>query len=345
MYDTTVAQINENPKKISHISWGAILAGTLTTLSLIFLLNILGIGIGLTTIDPLTEADPLNGIGVGTAIWWILSNVAALFTGGLVAARMSGYTSNLDGALHGFLTWALYFIIGIFMITSAVGGALNGIGNMVSGLIGGDGSEKMIVQIDDARRSGEERVQATSDNIKEQMLSLMNTAEKYNVLPEDASEEASEFLKDSRKELKQLNLENDIETFFNDLSFDLDNEGNLDISVDGSESYFDGKKIKNYLTENTELSESEIDGVIKKWEDRLQNAIDKIEGYYAKTKQKVVEYSDKAADAAGTFGIVAFLILLLGGGAAFFGGVIGSPDYAVLVDEDRAQRKKKITSK
>ncbi|WP_373516267.1 hypothetical protein [Pricia sp.] len=101
--NNSTTTIEDIPRKISRISWGAILAGTLSTLSLMFLLNILGLGIGLTTIDPLTEPDPFEGLGTGTAIWWVLTNVAALFSGGLVAARMSGYPSIIDGALHGFL--------------------------------------------------------------------------------------------------------------------------------------------------------------------------------------------------------------------------------------------------
>jgi ribosomal protein S18 len=172
------------------------------------------------------------------------------------------------------------------------------------------------------------------------MFDLINTGEEYNLLPEDASQETSEFLQESKKELKQLNLENDIESYVKDLSFDLDENGDLNITGEGTEEFFDAEKIKQSLTENTELSDAEINGIIEKWQTRLQNAVDKAEEYYAEAKDKVQKYSDKAADYAGTAGIVAFLILLLGGGAAFFGGVIGSPDYAVLVDEDREARGK-----
>ncbi|MDT7829769.1 hypothetical protein RQM65_13930 [Pricia sp. S334] len=339
MEETTIAQINESPKRISRISWGGVLAGTLTTLALMFLLNILGLGIGLTSIDPLTDPNPFSGIGTGTAIWWILSNAAALFTGGLVAARMSGYTSNIDGALHGFLAWALYLVVGVWMVTATVGGALNGIGNMVSGLVGGDSSKDVTVQVEDALKAGKEQAQGTSETIKQQMFDLINTGEKYNVLPADASEETSEFLQETKRDLKRMNLENDIESYVNDLSFDLDKEGNLSINSDNDE-FFDVEKIKQSLAENTELSEAEIDGVIEKWETRMQNMVDTIEETYAEAKVKVEQYSEKATDAAGTFSIVAFLILLLGAGAALFGGVVGSPDYAVLVDEDRKRRGK-----
>lgn len=345
MNDTNSIQIDRATKKISRISWGAVLAGTLTTIALMMLLNLLGLGIGLTTIDPLTENDPFAGLGVGTAIWWILSNTAALFTGGLVAGRMSGYTSNIDGALHGFLAWALYFLIGIFMLTSAVGGALNGIGNMVSGLTGGNGSKDITVQIEKAFTDGNEQVNNTSTDLKEEMFNLINKGEKYNLLPQDASEEVNQFIEGSKKELKQMNLKNDIEDFVGNLSFNLDDNGNLKIESDGSTELIDKKKLKNSLVENTELSEAEIDGVIEKWENKLQRTIDTVERTYADAKQELTEFSDKAADAAGTAGIIAFFILLLGGGAALFGGITGSPDYALLVEEDRVRRGKIVIKK
>ena len=340
MNETISTEINRTPGRISRISWGAILAGTLTTVALLFLLNLLGLGIGLTTIDPLTESEPFRGLGTGTAIWWILSNVAALFTGGLVAARMSGLPSSLDGALHGFLVWALSLILGVIMLTSAIGGILNGLGNLVSGVVGGDGSGDITAQVEEAMQSGKEQTTNASESIKQQIFDLINTGEEYNILPSDTSEETSELLNDSQKQLKQMNLKNDIESFISDVSFDLDENGNLKITSNGSDEILDAKKIKQTLTENTELSEAEIDGVIKKWQTKLQNTVDKVEQYYAEAKQKVTEYSDKAADAAGKAGIIAFFILLLGGGAAFFGGITGAPDYTVLVDEDRKIRGK-----
>lgn len=340
MNESTVTKVNAVPGKISRISWAAVLAGTLTAFSLMFLLNILGLGIGLTSIDPLTDADPFKGLGIGTAIWWILSNVASLFTGGLVAARMSGYTSNIDGALHGFLTWALYFVLGLIMLTSAVGGILNGLGNMVSGVVGGDGSEDITVQVEEALSSGKEETQGIAKGIQDQMFQLINAGEEYNILPSDASEETSKAIQDSKSTLKQMNLKEDIQSFVSDLSFELDQNGDLNIQGNGTDELINSKELKQSLTENTDLSEAEIDGVIKKWETKLQTAVDKAEKFYADAKLKVQEYSEKATDAAGTAAIVAFLILLLSGGAAFFGGITGSPDYNLLVTDDRTSRGK-----
>lgn len=321
---------NEGGGRLSRISWGAIIAGGITALSVAFLLNILGLGIGLSTVDPLTEANPLDGLGTGTAIWWGISNFAALFIGGMVAARMSGLPSNVDGALHGFLAWALYSLVTVYLVSSSIGGVVNGIAGAASGLFGGDNSKQVTVQLDDARQQAQDKTQMSYEGIKNQVFKAINTGERYNVLPDGTAADAQDLLQESKKDFKQLDLEDNLESFFNDVSFDIDDNGDLDVSVDGDGDFFDKEKLKNYLTENTELDDQEINGMINKWEKNVQEAVTKAENLYAKAKQKAVVAADKTAEAISTFSFIAFIVFLLGAAAGVFGGATGSPEYTKL---------------
>jgi hypothetical protein len=327
--------------KVSRISWGAILAGTLTALVVVSMLNLLGLGIGFSTIDPMTESDPLNGLGTGTLIWLGLSNLVALFVGGMVAGRMSGYPSKSDGGLHGFLSWALFALVSFFLITSAVGTMVNGLSSAVSGVFGGSQNDRVKVILDEAQQKGEDDTTLSYENIKKEAFQLINKAERYNILPEDASENTRQTVNETEKEAKQafndLNLDQNIDNFFNDLSFDLDENGDLKITVDGGVDFLNKEDLKNYLAENTGLSEAEINGMIKKWDKNIEMAVDKAEMYYAKAKQKAIKYSDIAADALATASIVAFIIFFLGALAAFFGGATGSPLQTV--SEERREDK------
>ena len=327
--------------KVSRVSWGAILAGTLTALAVVSMLNLLGLGIGFSTIDPMTENDPLNGLGTGTLIWLGLSNLAALFVGGMVAGRMSGYPSKSDGGLHGFLSWALFALVSFFLITSAVGTMVNGLSSAVSGLFDGSQNKTVKVILDKAQEKGEDNTTLSYESIKKEAFQLINKAEKYNILPDDASENTRQTVNETEKDANQafndLNLDENIDEFFHDLSFDLDDNGDLQISVDGGVDFFDKEELKNYLTENTELNEDEINGMIKKWDKNIEIAVDKAEMYYAKAKQKAIKYSDIAADALATASIVAFIIFFLGALAAFFGGATGSPLQTV--SEERREDK------
>lgn len=320
-------KFNEGGGKLSRISWAAIFAGAITALAVAFLLNILGLGIGLSTIDPLSEANPLDGLGTGTAIWWGVSNFAALFIGGMVAARMSGLPSNVDGALHGFLAWALYSLVTVYFVTSSIGGIVNGIAGAASGLFGGDKSKQVTVQLNDAKQQAQDETQTSYEGIKKQVFKAINAGERFNVLPEDAAAETRDFLQESKKDFQQLDLQDNLESFFNDVSFDIDDNGDLDVNVEGDKDFFDKVALKDYLTDNTELDDQEINGMINKWEKNVQEVVTKAENLYAKAKKKALVAADKTAEAVSTFSFIAFIVFLLGAGAGVFGGATGSPEY------------------
>lgn len=326
-------------KRISRISWGAVLAGTLTALVVIFLLNLLGFGIGLTTIDPMTETNSLDGLGTGTIIWWALANLAALFVGGMVAGRMSGLPSNSDGGLHGFLAWGLYTVLSIYLVTSTIGGIFNGLASTANSIFSDSTATNIAEELSKSRDKGEKDASFSINQIKKEAFQLINAAEKNNILPNDASEEVRSALNQTQSEgqqlLNDLNLDENIDEFFNELSFDLDTNGNLKISAGDADEILDREKIKEYLANNTELSEAEINGVIEKWDRKINSTIETAENYYAKVKQKAVIVADETADAVGTFSIIAFFLFLLGAGGAFAGGAIGSP--ILTVDEEHRE--------
>lgn len=305
------------------------------------MLNLLGIGIGLTTINPLTESDPFSGLGTGALIWIGLSNIVALFAGGLVAGRMSGLPSNSDGGLHGFLSWALFAMLSLFLITSSIGVMANGMSSAISALFNNSESNKVEVMMDDAQNKGQDVVNFSYEKIKHEAYNLINKAEKYDVLPEDATPAAREAINDAEGDVKKaynkLNLGVNIDEFFNELSFNLDENGNLDISVEGNQDFLNKEDMKDYLVNNTKLSEAEIEGLVNKWDENIEIAVNKAEKYYAKTKEKAIKYSDKAADVIGGLSITAFIIFLLGALAAFFGGTAGSPTSTV--SEERRDKK------
>ncbi|MFO8147635.1 MAG: hypothetical protein R6U03_09625 [Gillisia sp.] len=328
-------------EKIRRNSWGAIFAGALTALAVAFLLNLLGLGIGLSSINPLTESDPLSGLGIGTIIWLGLSNLAALFLGGMVAGRMSGFSSKADGGIHGFLAWALYAVVTFYFLTSTIGFIMSGLGNAVSGIFGSDSSQQITVQVDKAEQQSQEKATLALDEVKREVLQIISTAERYDVLPEGATEETRETISQTGSQVKGLVKSMDLEEFFNDLEFDINENGELEINLEGDGEYLKKDELKEYLTQNSDLTETEIDRMIQNWEERIENAVNDAEALYADAKQKALELSDKISDAVGTFSIIAFGVLLLGALAGYFGGSLGSPEYTVTEGHRIKQREER----
>jgi hypothetical protein len=111
---------------VSGASWSAIFAGVTAAIAVQLLLNLLGIGVGAATINPLEGQHPGQGLAVGAAIWFVISSIISLFVGGWVAGRLAGIPNKKDGALHGFVTWALASLALFYLLSTAVGGLLGG---------------------------------------------------------------------------------------------------------------------------------------------------------------------------------------------------------------------------
>ncbi|RJP24249.1 MAG: hypothetical protein C4520_04405 [Candidatus Abyssobacteria bacterium SURF_5] len=124
---------------LSRISWGAIFAGAVVAVVVQLTLITLGLAIGFATIDPASEQNPFGGLGIGSAIWWIVSSIIALFAGGWVAGRLAGLQRIFDAALHGIITWGLVILLSAYFITSAVGAIIGGGFGMIGSVLSGSG--------------------------------------------------------------------------------------------------------------------------------------------------------------------------------------------------------------
>lgn len=111
---------------LRKVSWGAIFSGVALFLVIQFTLSVLGAAVGLTTLNPAQEAEPAAGLGMGAAIWWIVSMILALFVAGWAASKLSVAWSKMSGALHGLVTWAVSVVLLLWLLTSAVGSVLGG---------------------------------------------------------------------------------------------------------------------------------------------------------------------------------------------------------------------------
>jgi hypothetical protein len=125
---------------LNRVSWGAIFAGVVVGLVVQVLLTMLGVGLGIATLDPGTSDNPAaSTFSIVTGVWYVLSGILSAFVGGYVAARMSGKTVPTTGALHGLTTWAFTTLLVLYLLSSAVGSIIGGAFNGVAGAMGGVG--------------------------------------------------------------------------------------------------------------------------------------------------------------------------------------------------------------
>jgi hypothetical protein len=106
------------------LGWPAVLAGTVAAIGINLLLSALGVGAGLATFTPLTDADPVAHFNAGAGLVWTLCATVALGFGGLIAGRFSRCLHA--GFVHGILVWSLTLIITLLFLSLGTGLILGG---------------------------------------------------------------------------------------------------------------------------------------------------------------------------------------------------------------------------
>lgn len=275
-------------KPEKSISWRAVFAGTLTVLSVLLILNLIGLWIGLGVINP-TETNPMSGVGIGSIIWWVLSNLIALFAGGFVAARAGISFTNISGVLQGILTWALYTIVSAWLLTTVVGNIISGVGSAVGGVLS-----------------------TTGDTMGDRVGSIIESqVEDLDVSLEEAKQEFYELLDDADRE--ELEEEFSIEEIFR-------NPKNL---LDNTFEAVDRDALVNILVERTDMSQSEAQQAVDELLAEYDNLREEAEEFVEDAEETAREQGEEAADAISSASIYMAIALILGVIAAAFGGLTG----------------------
>ncbi len=126
---------------LNQVSWGAIIAGVAGALVVQILVNLVGLGVGLATLNPEGGDNPAaSSLSLGAGLWWVGSGIVASLVGGFLAGRLSGKPSAGTAGYHGLVSWAVTTLVVLYLLTSTVGGILGGAFGGVTSALGGAGS-------------------------------------------------------------------------------------------------------------------------------------------------------------------------------------------------------------
>lgn len=119
-----------------RLSWGAVFAGLAIALTLQLVFTLAGAAIGLGAWNPSGGV----GLGIGAAIWAIVSILISLYVGGATAGWAAGALTRPVGMLHGALVWALTTLVTTWLVASGIStiaGAAFGVAGKVAGATAG----------------------------------------------------------------------------------------------------------------------------------------------------------------------------------------------------------------
>ena len=118
---------------INRVAWGPVLAGVAMAVVVQFILNLVGIGIGVASLVPDTTSNwAVANLSLGTALWWTASGIIASYCGGYAAGRLSGDPTESSAGWHGLVSWAVSVIILSGLVVGGAGVFTGGMLNTTS---------------------------------------------------------------------------------------------------------------------------------------------------------------------------------------------------------------------
>lgn len=299
--------VSDMPLWYNRVSWGAILAGTAVALAVQVLLMLLGTAIGMTTINPASEANPMDGLATGGLIWWTISSIIAMFIGGWVSGRLSNGNPK-DGLMHGVMVWALSTLL----ITTAMGRVVTGVGTLVGhGLALGTTAAATAASGDDSSDKAMSDKGFNLANIRQEAETLLRQTGKPELQPENLRAQAQDAASDTTATAQanantapaQQNANTD------QLLQNLFREGQDTVQA------VDREAMVNVLVSRGQ-TQAQAERTVDGWIGTYQTARQQIKAAEAKARQA----AEQAAEAAAKAALWAFIASLLGAIAAAIGG-------------------------
>jgi hypothetical protein len=145
-----------------RVHWGPIVAGLLTALTSLLLLSLLGLAVGLTTVNAGTAAaqgGPPPDAGRNSAIWAAVSGVLSFLIGGYVAGRTAAIFRRNWGALNGALVFMLAVPLILWLASQGLGTVLGSLGSLAGALGSNPGATQ-------ATQSAAAQAQASAQSIQ-----------------------------------------------------------------------------------------------------------------------------------------------------------------------------------
>lgn len=311
--DKTIPKFGHLPKK--SISWRAIFGGIVTVFAILLVLNLIGIAIGFSTIEPTEEENALSGIGIGAVIWWIVSNLIAIFIGARVASRAGVSFTDKGGIMQGFLTWALYCLLSYFFITSALGKIISGVGNVISTTAVETGKAMMGQKSQD---KGRQISDINWKDAKSEFFALLEDTEKEALDPdrlesqaENVTSTAERRAKEAAKDPTKVNEE--VNRVF----------GKAEKEFAKSMDALDREALINVVMNRTDLSREEANETVDNYIETYKDVKEEAKAFVKTAKEEFNETAEAAAEAAAKAALYVSITLILGVIAAIFGGLLG----------------------
>jgi hypothetical protein len=274
------------------LSWGAILAGCVAALSTHLLLTLLGMGIGIQSIQPLSENDAAAEFSITAGISWSISALISLWIGGWVAARFSDPADPRIGRLHGFVVWSLATVVTFFFLSVGTGAIVSSTARVAGKTLSAAGQA-----VGAAAPAAGDAFQTFTQQNGGMISSFLDEVTPARNDPAAAAR--------ARREIGWA------------LYRTFTQEG-------GARSPENRAALAQAIAQSTGRPQADAERIVNDWVASYDRAQQDLQNARAAAEQKAREVAEKAADATTKAAIWTFIAFLIGAAAATWGGHVGA---------------------
>ena len=269
-------------------------------------------------IDPQTESNPMNGVGLMMGVWAAVGALVALFAGGWIAGRLAGTAEKSETTLHGVVTWAVVTLIVLWTMTSAIGGILN----TATGALGsalqatGRGISAVVPDNVNTPNVSRQQVQSTAQTFLQQMGISPDTVNQY--------------LNTSGRQLGNAatNAAINPQQAYDEISTALANIAQRGGAIAET---VDTQDAANVIAKNTGLPPEKANALAQQWSQRIQQTDFKAEAQRIgnNVQNTLASAGGKVAGGISSAAAWTFVSIFLGLLAAAFGGALAAPKHGL----------------
>jgi hypothetical protein len=173
----------------SRIAWGPVMAGAVLALATYLLLTLVGTALGLSIHGRVSD----RGLAIGAVVWAIVITAWSLFVGGFVASQFTTGENKIEGAVYGFIVWAV--VLGMIVLLLAAGvragfGAMVGVANTAGTVANINGNWDEIARKNGATDADIERARTDMANAPASVRDALNDPANRRAAEEHASRAA-----------------------------------------------------------------------------------------------------------------------------------------------------------
>lgn len=307
-----------------RVSWGAILAGVVVALAVHVLLGVMGVAIGASVIDPMSEANPVEGIGIGSGIWFVITVIVGMLAGGFVAGALASIPTRLDRTLHGLATWSVVTLLSVLLLATGLGRLIGGTMNIVGSGLQQAGRAASALAEPVANQMGEQAQDMDMDidmqALRQEAAGLLRDA---GIQPENVEQQVEQVREQASQALDRAARNPQAADEAIQQVFD-----RIEQSASETIGQADRDALVSLLVERTDMTQAQAEQTVTNWDRTYSQARQQAMGAWEQAKvaaeQKAREWGQQSAEAIAAAAWWSFIVLLLGAISAAIGANIGS---------------------